>query len=129
VGPRPRLGGRVGPLDHRENVAGLAPARRRLAAVAEGVDHPAQEVGGRLHVRLARAAREHLPAHSLLSPRDAAEADVEPDSGPLGALHPDLRDDAAAQGGAERRALAVGAHLEIARAALAEAVDRDLADA
>ena len=122
------LGGPVSGLDHGEHVARLA---RRSTAARDPPRSAAtilrEQLARRVHRRVARVARERLAATSPRSdPREPARAEVDADAGPLGALHADLHERAPAVRRAQRRVLAVGAHLDVARARLAEPVDRDL---
>src|SRR5207245_9975648 len=75
------------------------------------------------------ASCEQLATVPLLRPGEAAEPEVEANSRLLRTLYPDLRQCPPAERRAQRRMLAVGPHLHVARPATAEPVDRDLAEA
>jgi len=66
---------------------------------------------------------------AALDPRQAAEAEEQSRPRPLCSLHAELEEHPAAVGRAQRRLLAIGAQLDVARAGATEPVDCDLREA
>src|SRR5581483_11279670 len=116
----------VGRGDDGEHRARLARARRRLRAVANGVDEAFEEPCRPDDRAVARVPGEPAATQTLLEPRHAAEAEIDLEAGLLAALQSQLERRPAAERGAERRALAVRADFHVPRARRGEPVDRDL---
>src|SRR5207302_8597792 len=103
--------------------------RGRLAIRLERRHHLLEQPSRGLRADVARIAGERRVLEGLLHPGEPTGPELDVQPGALGPFLPELDQRSSAVRGPQRRALAVRAHLQVAGAARAQTVDRDLRQA